>query len=120
MADSTEPRIDGDALTEVIDLRGGPPADPPVAAKKTRDWRPLYLIAPTMVILAIVIAYPVVKAVLLSFQRNPGVDPDTGRFVKGGFAGLDNYLLWLTGNCGGGRGTSRPAPSAPTSGPRSG
>ncbi|MGW0043273.1 carbohydrate ABC transporter permease [Rhodococcus sp. NPDC003348] len=124
MADSAEPSAQsGDAVTEVIDFgrgaarapgrsagstpaSGATPTDPP--PKRRRDWRALYLIAPTMVILAIVIVYPVVKAIVLSFQRNPGVDPDTGRFVKGGFAGFDNYLLWLTGNCGAGRGTCPP------------
>ncbi|MFF0816732.1 carbohydrate ABC transporter permease [Rhodococcus sp. NPDC003318] len=114
MTDSAEPGArDGDAATEVIDLgRGvpasGTPTDPPPSPKRVRDWRPVYLIAPTLVVLAIVIVYPVVKAVILSFQRNPGIDPDTGRFVQGGFAGLDNYLLWLTGNCGEGRGTCPP------------
>ena len=112
MTDSPEPAAhDNDAVTEVIHIGHGvaapaPPSEPP--AKRRFDWRPVYLIAPTLIVLAVVIVYPVIKAVILSFQRNPGVDEVTGRFVSGGFAGFDNYLLWLTGNCGTGRGSCPP------------
>ncbi|NKS19288.1 ABC transporter permease subunit [Rhodococcus hoagii] len=79
-----------------------------VAARKKRDFRPIWLIAPTMVILAVVIVYPVLRAVYLSFQANKGIDPDTGRFTEGGFAGFKHYLQWLVQDCGGGAGTCPP------------
>ncbi|MFD1812449.1 carbohydrate ABC transporter permease [Rhodococcus gannanensis] len=114
MTDSAEPGgYDNDAVTEVIHLGRGvvapdAPDAPPPPPRRRFDWRPVYLIAPTILVLAVIIVYPVVKAVMMSFQRNPGFNEDTGRFVTGGFAGFDNYLLWLTGNCGDGRGTCPP------------
>lgn len=50
------------------------------------------LIAPTMIVLAIVIGYPIVRAIWLSFQADKGLDPTTGVFTDGGFAGLEHYL----------------------------
>ncbi len=79
-----------------------------VAPPRKRDFRPIWLIAPTMVILAVVIVYPVIRAVLLSFQANKGIDPDTGRFTEGGFAGFKHYLQWLVQDCGAGAGTCPP------------
>jgi len=65
------------------------------------------LIAPTLILLAIVIGYPVVKAVVMSFQKDPGLDKATQQFVQGGFAGFSNYTHWLLERCsqvGGGTG----------------
>lgn len=59
----------------------------------------IWLIAPAMIVLAVVIGYPIVRAVWLSFQADKGLDPTTGLFTDGGFAGLDNYLYWLTQRC---------------------
>jgi multiple sugar transport system permease protein len=59
----------------------------------------LYLIAPTIVLLAIVIGYPVVSAIVMSFQNDAGLDPSTGMFVSGGFAGFSNYAHWLLQQC---------------------
>ena len=61
----------------------------------------LYLIAPTIVVLLVVIGYPVVRAVIMSFQNDAGLDPQTGLFVSGGFAGFKNYTHWLLQRCGG-------------------
>ena len=71
------------------------------------------LVAPTLILLAVVIGYPVIKAVFMSFQKDPGLDKATGLFVSGGFAGFSNYTHWLFQQCdvpGGGR-TSCPAGS---------
>lgn len=57
------------------------------------------LITPALVTLAIVIGYPVIRAIMLSFQGNRRLDPETGTFVEGGFAGLENYLYWITNRC---------------------
>lgn len=58
-----------------------------------------WLIAPAMIVLAVVIGYPIVRAIWLSFQADKGLDPTTGLFTSGGFAGFDNYLYWLTQRC---------------------
>jgi len=60
----------------------------------------VYLIGPTIVLLAIVIGYPVVSAVIQSFQLDQGLDKATGLFVAGGFAGVTNYVHWLGQQCG--------------------
>ena len=59
------------------------------------------LLLPTIVLLAIVIVYPVINAIIMSFQKDAGLDPATGFFVQGGPAGFDNYLHWLTQSCNG-------------------
>ncbi|WP_254784718.1 MULTISPECIES: carbohydrate ABC transporter permease [unclassified Curtobacterium] len=60
----------------------------------------MYLIGPTILLLAIVIGYPVVSAIIQSFQLDQGLDKATGMFVQGGFAGLANYVHWLGQRCG--------------------
>jgi ABC-type sugar transport system permease subunit len=57
------------------------------------------LVAPTIALLAIVIGYPVVRAIWMSFQKDPGLDKATGLFVQGGFAGFSNYTHWLLQQC---------------------
>jgi multiple sugar transport system permease protein len=57
------------------------------------------LVAPTLIMLAIVIGYPVIRAVFMSFQKDPGLDKTTGLFVTGGFAGFSNYTHWLLQQC---------------------
>jgi ABC-type sugar transport system permease subunit len=82
-------------------------APPPTSPKKGRrklfnlsegGGAPL-LVAPTLIVLAVVIGYPVVKAVFMSFQKDPGLDKATGLFVSGGFAGFSNYTHWLLQQC---------------------
>ena len=64
----------------------------------------LTLVLPTIILLAVVIGYPVVRAVAMSFQKDPGLDPSTGMFVSGGWAGLSNYTHWLVERCATGSG----------------
>jgi multiple sugar transport system permease protein len=63
-----------------------------------RAW---LLIAPTVAMLTIVVIYPVLRAFYMSLQADETLDPTTGLFVKGGFAGVDNYKHWLLQDCGG-------------------
>ncbi len=72
--------------------------------------RAALLIAPALLVLAIVIGYPVVRAIWLSFQADKGLDPATGMFVDGGFAGIENYLYWLTQRCMGSGGLATTCP----------
>ena len=62
--------------------------------------RGLLLVAPTLIFLAVIIIYPLIKAVILSFQKDAGLDPATGLFVEGGSAGVSNYTHWLLQRCG--------------------
>ena len=56
------------------------------------------LVAPTLILLAVVIGYPVIKAVFMSFQKDPGLDKATGLFVSGGFAGFSTRIALDTDN----------------------
>jgi multiple sugar transport system permease protein len=69
-----------------------------------------YLVLPTLILLAIVILYPVVKAVIMSFQKDAGLDPATGLFVSGGNAGFSNYTHWLLQQCKTGSGDTVSCP----------
>jgi multiple sugar transport system permease protein len=60
----------------------------------------LLLVAPTIAFLTLIIIYPLVKAIQLSFGKDQGLDPATGLFVEGGNAGLSNYTHWLLQKCG--------------------
>lgn len=57
------------------------------------------LIAPALIALAVVIGYPIIRAIFLSFQGNRQLNPETGLFEEGGFAGLENYLYWINNRC---------------------
>ncbi|MFF2842204.1 carbohydrate ABC transporter permease [Paenarthrobacter sp. NPDC057981] len=57
------------------------------------------LLAPSLVLLAIVIIYPVLNAIIMSFQKDSGLDPATGFFSEGGPAGFENYTHWLLQQC---------------------
>ncbi|HZC70850.1 MAG TPA: sugar ABC transporter permease [Jatrophihabitans sp.] len=63
-------------------------------------WR---LIAPTIVLLLVVIGYPVVYAVVKSLQldkADAGINPKTGFFEQGGkYVGLKYYRYWFHCNC---------------------
>ena len=50
--------------------------------------------------LAIVIVYPLISAVVMSFQKDAGLDPATGLFVAGRQRRrLSNYTHWLLQQC---------------------
>jgi ABC-type sugar transport system permease subunit len=66
------------------------------AGQGRRGW---LLVAPTIALLSVVILYPLVKAVLMSFQKDSGLDKSTMMFTEGGFAGLSNYRHWLLQQC---------------------
>ena len=74
-----------------------------------RAW---ILLTPTLLLLAVVIGYPVLRAVWMSLQKDAALDPGTGLFVEGGWAGLQNYTRWLLQDCGG---TACPPGTGPAS-----
>lgn len=57
------------------------------------------LIAPSIILLGIVIIYPVITAMIQSFTKDKGLDPVTGLFVEGGSAGFSNYTSWILQQC---------------------
>lgn len=72
-----------------------------------RKWRSdsrsaAWLIAPAMIVLAIVIGYPIVSAIIQSFSQDRVFNQETGFFEEGGFAGFSNYWGWLMQDCGNG------------------
>jgi multiple sugar transport system permease protein len=67
------------------------------------------LIAPTLALLAIVIGYPVVRALWMSFHQDQGLV--NGVFVNGGWAGLDNYKHWILQQCSTTSGATTACPS---------
>lgn len=58
------------------------------------------MVSPALAVLAVVIGYPIVRAVMLSFEGNRRLV--NGVFKEGGFAGLENYVYWLGNRCSGG------------------
>jgi multiple sugar transport system permease protein len=81
-------------------------APPPLAgrdsldANRRREARNAYLLlAPTVVVMALVVGYPIVLSVFNSFQGDRHLDTATGQFVVGGFVGISNYTHWLLQQC---------------------
>ncbi|MHA2787949.1 carbohydrate ABC transporter permease [Corynebacterium sp. S7] len=70
----------------------------------------LLLLSPALIVLAVVIGYPVLRAIYLSFQADRHLDPATGLFVEGGFAGIQHYLYWLNQRCMGANGVATTCP----------
>ena len=66
---------------------------------QSQGRRAAFLVTPAVILLAVVIVYPIVRGVIMSFQADAGLDPATGLFVEGGFAGLSNYTHWLLQKC---------------------
>ncbi|MCU1645899.1 MAG: sugar transporter permease [Nocardia sp.] len=56
-------------------------------------------VSPVLLALAVVIGYPVSRAVWMSFQKDQGLDKSTGMFTEGGSAGFDNYTHWILQQC---------------------
>ena len=76
------------------------PARKPVPANKGQARRAFYLIAPTIALLALVVGYPIVKAIYQSFLTDPGLNKVTGSVDQGGaWNGITNYKHWLLQQC---------------------
>lgn len=90
------------AVTPVDTGRESPAEKPSRPRRKaSTDERrlALLLISPLLALLGLVIGYPVVAAIVTSFQRDQSLQ--NGFFSKGGgFAGFDNYKHWLLQRCG--------------------
>jgi ABC-type sugar transport system permease subunit len=77
-------------------------------ANKGQGRLAFYLITPTIILLAIVVGYPIVKAVYQSFLTDPGLNKTTGIFDQGNaWNGLTNYKHWLLDRCPTATGTEK-------------
>ena len=84
-------------------------APAPVKRRRRSDNRTgLWLIAPALLVLAVVIGYPIVSAIVQSFNADRAFNPETGFFEDGGFAGFSNYMHWLLQDCGKGMNSCPP------------
>jgi multiple sugar transport system permease protein len=76
------------------------PGKKPTPANKGQARRAFYLIAPTIALLALVVGYPIVKAIYQSLLTDPGLNKVTGIFDQGGaWNGITNYKHWLLEQC---------------------
>lgn len=69
----------------------GPPRRRP-RLQSAQRWTRIGMQAPSLIILAVVLAFPLVYSVVLSFQSYSPVNPD----ANGQFIGLDNYIRMLS------------------------
>jgi multiple sugar transport system permease protein len=61
-----------------------------------------YLISPSLLVLGLVIGYPIVSALRLSFLKSTeGIDPNTGLITRTSAFSLDNYTNIFKGETGG-------------------
>lgn len=86
------------------------PSSHPPRQHRDIPWKAIALITPALLVLTVVIGYPIVRAIYLSFQSDKHLDPTTGLFVEGGFAGFDHYVYWLTQRCMSASGTVSTCP----------
>ncbi|MFR9750399.1 carbohydrate ABC transporter permease [Nocardia sp. 004] len=70
-----------------------------IALELRRSGKAWLFVTPVLLALAVVIGYPVIRALWMSFQQDSGLDPATGMFVEGGSAGFSNYTHWLLQQC---------------------
>jgi len=71
-----------------------------------------YLIAPTIALLALIVGYPIIKAIYQSFLTDPGLDSATGLFNEGNaWNGITNYTHWLFQQCATAGGGTSSCPS---------
>lgn len=100
-------------MTSVVERPPETAMEPqPPARKKIRTGEgrlALMLIAPTIALLAMVVGYPIVEAIISSFKKDQGLDAN-GFFTAGGSAGFDNYKTWLLQQCPGPGGTKISCP----------
>jgi multiple sugar transport system permease protein len=80
-----------------------PQGKTPTSLRSGEARRGLLLVAPTLVMLALVIIYPLIRAVILSFQKDQQLVG--GFFQQGGSAGFSNYSHWLLQQCATATGT---------------
>src|SRR3954468_8374716 len=103
--------VAGPAAESTEQITAVSPQQQPVKRNKikTGEGRLAFLlVGPTVILLALVVGYPIVKGIYQSFQSDSGLDPATGFFTTGShWVGLTNYKHWLLQQCattGGGTG----------------
>jgi multiple sugar transport system permease protein len=80
----------------------GKPKKPPKGRTEGVGRMAALLLSPTFLCLGLVIGYPLIDAFRLSlYQRNEGIDPETGLIAEGStFVGIENFTDLFTGDTG--------------------
>lgn len=101
--------ISGLAVEGAENAAKQPPPEPKRNRIKTGEGRlAFWLVAPTVLLLGLIVGYPIVKAIYQSFLSDPGLDKSTGFFSNGThWIGLTNYKHWLLEQCPTGGGTAK-------------
>ena len=63
------------------------------------------LLTPALVLIGVIILYPLISGIVLSFKSDPVLNQQDGFFYPGGFVGFRNYGYWLTQSCPTGHGS---------------
>lgn len=102
-------------MTAAVDSSIEPPAGQPSGAgRRAKSPRPVpggdglrgqknqnglatFLLAPTIILLILIIGAPIVSAIVMSLQKDAGLQG--AFFVQGGFAGITNYTSWILQQC---------------------
>lgn len=84
-------------------MRGGPSDKRGFGASLTdqlrHSGRAWLFVAPVLITLGVVIGYPVLQALWMSFHADDTLDSATGLFVEDGSTTLYNYTHWVLGQC---------------------
>jgi len=92
-------------------IRRGQRGRPATHAHAGEGRLALLLIGPTLLLLALVVGYPIIKAIYSSFLTDQGLNSSTGLFDQGGaWNGIHNYTHWLFQQCPKGGGGTGPCP----------
>ena len=96
--------VSGQAAANAEQQSAPSPAGKPGKRRKASSGEGKFaamLVAPSVLVLAVVVGYPLIAAINDSFRSDKGLDPATGFFNEGGqWIGLTNWVHWLGERCG--------------------
>jgi multiple sugar transport system permease protein len=102
----------GQVVEEAVEADNGGKGKPKKNIKTGEGRLAFLLIAPTLVLLGLIVGYPIVKAIYQSFLTDPGLDEATGLFNDGNaWNGISNYTHWLFQQCAAAGGGTTSCPS---------
>lgn len=92
--------VAGPAAERAEEVAGSAPQPVKRNKIKTGEGRLAFiLVAPTVVLLALIVGYPIIKGIYSSFQSDAGIDA-SGFFTNSShWVGLQNYKYWLLQDC---------------------
>jgi trehalose/maltose transport system permease protein len=102
----------GQVVEEAVEADNGGRGKPKKNIKTGEGRLAFMLIAPTLLLLGLIVGYPIVKAIYQSFLTDPGLDEATGLFNEGNaWNGISNYTHWLFQQCATAGGGTTSCPS---------